>query len=456
LTTGTLTPKDVMDALGDSLISASGDPATFTSPCIDSREAVRGSLFFATRGGHQDGHDFIDDALARGAAGAVVERPFPAPKGCAAFHTSNSLTALQRIAAARRHHHSADVIAVTGSVGKTTCKEVIAAVLARRFNILKSEANLNTEIGIPLTLLSLKPEHDRAVLEFGMYQPGDIALLADIALPRIGVITMVNPVHLERAGSIGRIAAAKAELVEALPRDGLAVLNGDDARVAAMRQRTSAKAVLYGVSEQCDFRASDVQSRGLAGFSFTLSYAKESVRVDCGLPGRHHVYPALAAAAVASSEGMSLGEIADALSDVPGAARMTMGPGPNGATLIDDSYNASPASMCAALDLLAECEGRRVAVLGHMRELGRAEDEGHLQVGHHAAGRCDVLIVAGEDAALIAEAARNAGHRDVRMAVGAEQARELLLAELRPGDHVLIKASRAVGLESVVHDLVAR
>lgn len=449
-----LTTKDVLEATNGTLVAArAADDVTFTRGAIDSRRVADGDLFFALRGENADAHDYVHAAFEAGAAGAVVARPVEA--NGLLFQVSDPLIALQRLATYWRNRHDVRVIGVTGSVGKTTAKELIAAVLSARYPTLKSEANLNTEIGLPLTLLQLTPEHKRAVLELGMYVPGDIALLVKISQPDVGVVTNVGPVHLERVGSIGRITAGKAELVEALRPDGLAVLSGDDARVTAMSRRTRARSVLFGLSEQCDVRGTDVESRGLDGISFTITANGESVRADCPLPGRHHVYPALAAAAVALNEGMILSEIAEALREARVDLRLTVRPGLNGSTLIDDSYNASPASMIAALDLLSELPGRRIAILGHMRELGAAEDDGHRRVGRHAAGHCDVLYVVGADARLIAEEARAAGQQ-TQTFESAEQAAEVMAYELREGDHVLIKASRAVGLESLVDALVSR
>jgi UDP-N-acetylmuramoyl-tripeptide--D-alanyl-D-alanine ligase len=233
------------------------------------------------------------------------------------------------------------------------------------------------------------------------------------------------------------------------------VLNGDDANVAAMSRRTRARTLLYGLSEQCDIRATDVASRGLDGFSFRLQTGGSSIDIECPLPGKHHVYPALAAAAVALEDGMSLTDVADALREARLDLRLTVRSGPNGSTIIDGSYNASPASMIAALDLLAESKAtRRIAVLGHMRELGTAEGEGHERVGRHAATMCDVLVVFGDDARVLADAARAAGHPDVRLVTTPEETSEVLQQELRAGDVCLIKASRAVGLEAVVEAVV--
>lgn len=445
---------DVWEALGALLVaSRAPDRASFERGSIDSREVVPGDLFFALRGENVDAHEFVGAAANAGAAGVVVGRPVDAADA-AVFHVSDPLTALQALAASWRQKHSTKVIAITGSVGKTTAKEIIASVVSRKYRTLKTEANLNTEIGVPLTLLNLREEHERAVLELGMYVPGDIGLLARITQPSVGVVTNVSPVHLERVRSFGRIVGGKAELIDALSPGGLAVLNGDDARVTAMSRRTRARSVLFGLSEQCDVRATNIRSRGLDGFSFRLQYAGESVDVNSALAGRHHVYPALAAAAVALNDDMALDEVAEALSDVRIELRLTVRPGPNGSTIIDDSYNASPASMMAALDLLSETSGRRIALLGHMRELGSAEREGHERVGAYAPGACDLLLVVGEEARAMADAASDA-RGNVEWLATAEESVERLRKELKAGDHCLIKASRAVGLESVVEALVA-
>lgn len=452
-----LSLAEVLEGTEGLLVAARpGDCDIFARAVIDSREAMAGDLFFALRGQRQDGHRFVAAAAAAGAAGAVVERPVEAPRGLALFQVSDTLAALQRLATRRRQRHPARVVAVTGSVGKTTCKEVIAAVLGCRYRVLKSEANLNTEIGVPLTLLRLRPEHQRAVLEFAMYGRAEIDLLCRIARPQVGVVTNIGPVHLERLGSLGAIAAAKGELVQALPPDGTAVLNGDDPRTAALAGRSRAPVLLYGQSDQCQVRASELASRGLEGISFRLTFGEASVPVRTSLPGRHHLYPCLAAAAVALAEGMTLSEIADALAEARPALRLRVLPGLNGSTILDDSYNASPASMLAALDLLSELPGRRIALLGEMRELGPAHEEGHRQVGQHAAFACHLLFVIGEGARPLAEAARRAGLAEVRPVASAREAAEALAGELRPGDHLLVKASRALALETVVDALVAR
>lgn len=438
----------------ENVLVASRGPAglSFRRAEIDSRRVEEGDLFFALRGERADGHDFVADAFARGAAGAVVERPVEPPDGAASIHTGSSLQALHGIASLLRRCADVRVVAVTGSVGKTTCKELIAAVLSRRFRVLKSEANYNTDIGISLTLSQLTEEHERAVLEFAMYDRGEIRLLSRIAAPQVGVVMNVGPVHLERIGWMGGIVEAKAELVEELPESGLVVLNGDDPRTAAFTSRTRARSLLFGLSEQCDLRATNVTSRGLDGIQFTIEHEGRPAEVSCPLPGRHHVYPALAAAAVALNEGMSLEEVAAALSEARPELRLRIVPGPNGSTIIDDSYNASPAATLAALDLLSELPGRRIAVLGDMRELGAATEVGHENAGRRAAAACDILFTVGDGGSIIARAAKESGLADVRQ-IDIEDAASVLSRELAEGDHVLIKASRALELENLVKEL---
>jgi UDP-N-acetylmuramoyl-tripeptide--D-alanyl-D-alanine ligase len=450
----TLSEEDIRQGL-DGLLVASRAPrrATFGRAVIDSRQAAPGDIFFALRGERSDGHEFVSQALSAGAAAAVVERPIDVTDEVPVFQVENSLRALQRLATYWRGRHDVRVIGVTGSVGKTTAKEVIATVLARRYSVLKTEANLNTEIGVPLTVLEMRAGHQRAVLEMAMHARGEIALLARIAQPHVGVVTVVAPVHLERLGYMGGIAAAKAELVEALPPDGLAVLNGDDARVATFGRRTRARAVLFGLSQQCDIRAQDVCSRGLEGIGFRLLARGRSQKIELPLPGRHHVYPALAAAAVALEEGMDLDEIAEALAGVRMDIRLIRRTGPAGSTIIDGSYNASPPSMLAALDLLSELPGRRIALLGEMRELGAASEDGHRRAGRRAAEVCDMLLVVGEEARIIAEEAERYGNKNVRAFASPVEAAAALKRELRAGDHVLVKGSRAVGLEEAVRTL---
>ncbi len=452
-----LSRREVAQDLGPALVACAGplDGPPFAGAAIDSRRVQAGALFFALRGERHDGHDFIPQALAAGASGLVVSRPLSdPPAGVTVYHVTDTARALQLLAAARRGRHPhVPVVGVTGSVGKTTCKELVAAVLARRYRVLKSEGNLNTEVGLPLALLGLRDEHQVAVLEMAMFARGDIALLCRIARPRLGVVTNIGPVHLERLGSLEAIAAAKGELVEALPPDGLAVINGDCPWAQRLAARGPAPVVFYGTSPQCDVQGEVLESRGLEGFSFRLRWRGREATVRSPMPGRHHLHGLLAAAAVGLALGMEWEEVVGALACARSDLRLRVLAGPRGSTVLDDSYNASPASVLAALDLLAETPGRRIALLGDMLELGEAALDGHRQVGAHAARTTDVLLVLGEMASVVAEAARAAGHGDVRLPADKEEATAMLARELGPGDYLLVKASRALALETVVEAL---
>ena len=450
-----ITAREMATALRPSLVRApSVGPLTFRRPVVDSRKAGRGDLFFALPGEHVDGHDYVADAAGRGATGAVVARPVDATN-IAQYVVLDPLVALQDLARQRRAaRRNVRVIGVTGSVGKTTTKEIIAAVLATRYPLLKNEGNLNSEIGLPMVLLSLAQRHRRAVLEMGMWAPGEIALLCDIARPDIGVVTMVGPVHLERMKTMEAIEDEKGALPAALPPDGVAVLNADDERVARMASRTRAHVITYGLSESADVRAEEIESHGLAGVRFTLVHGDEREPVYTRLPGRALVSNALAAAAVALVDGLTIADVASALSTTQPPARFTIHHGREGTTIIDDTYNASPSSMYAALELLAETSGRRVAVLGDMLELGDASHDGHANVGRFAAGAADVIVAVGELGREIGEAAQAGGHAAVHLAPTRDDAIEITSRLLRAGDVVLVKGSRGLALEALVQALM--
>lgn len=451
-----LTVQDItaaLDPLLNLVIRAIGRQS-FSGVAIDSRQVQPGDLFIALPGEHRHGREFIPDAISRGAAGVIAEKqPRDLPHDVCFFQVDNTLAALQRLAAYWRGKYRVKVVGITGSVGKTTCKELTAAVLSSGYQVLKSEANLNTEIGLPLTLLQLRPEHEQVVLEMGMYGLGDIRLLCQMARPQIGVVTNVGPVHLERLGTLEAIAQAKAELVESLPVDGWAVLNGDDPLVAAMAERTSARVALFGESPQCSVRGTVLSTSGLEGISFRLTCDDESVDVSAPLPGRHNLYNALAAATVGLADGLSLQEVAAALAAADVLLRLRVLSGPQGSTILDDTYNASPASMLAALDLLAELPGRHLALLGDMLELGTFEEEGHILVGERAAQTTDILYTVGERGRIIGEAAQAAGHQDVRFLASKEAAAAAIHETLSEGTHLLVKASRAMALETVIEEL---
>lgn len=459
---------DILEGTHGRLDGAAGPSTTvglrFDGVAIDSRQALGGALFVALRGERFDGHDFVLDAAGHGASGALVREDWQPPAalapGVALIRVDDPLAALQRLAAWWRARHDVQVVGITGSVGKTSTKEVIASVLSRRFPTLKSEGNLNNEIGLPLTLLRLTGEHRKAVLEMGAgYALGELTMLTEIARPEIAVVTNIGPVHLERMGTLENIALNKSELVRALPSTGTAVLNGDDPLVSAMREVTSARVLLYGLDARCELRAAKIESRGLQGVGFTLHFAPDEKQWPVRLPllGRHSVHTALAAAGAAHAAGMAWSDIVDALQTVDAQVRLLVVRGFNGSTLIDDSYNASPASMLAALDLLGETPGRHIAVLGDMLELGSHEQEGHLTVGRKAREAVNYLVVVGMLGRIIGEEAMRAGMPpdSVFFATGNAQAIDKLRDLLQPGDYVLVKGSRGLKMEEIVAGLRA-
>ena len=433
---------------------------------VDSREVQAGELFVALPGERTDGHRFLGHAAAAGAAALLVtNRPSEAELlelgDVSVIAVSDGLRALQQIAASWRSRFTPLVVGITGSIAKTSTKEAIAAVLSTRRRTLKNEGNLNNEIGLPLTLLRLGPEHEAAVLEMGMYVGGEIADLARLAKPSIGVVTAVQGVHLSRIGSLDAIEAAKGELVEALPPDGVAVLNADDSRVVRMTSRTAARSLTYGFSDDADVRADELRSAGFNGMRFLLraTTGGRPVRQPVAIPGlgRLSVHNALAGAAVGLATGIDPEAVAAGLAGGWSAPHRAVVRHAGDVRIVDDSYNASPGSVTAALDLLAGLPGRRIAVLGEMLELGSESESGHLAVGAAAAATVDVLLVVGPAAEGIADGARAAGLDGSRIlrVTDRDAALEALRSRLRPGDVILVKASRGVALDVLVEQLAA-
>ena len=461
-----LTADDLRRLTGGRLLRTSTRPVR--GAAVDSRLVGAGQLFVALPGERTDGHRFLGEAVVAGAAALVVSRPVPdavldALGDVTVLAVPDGVVALAAIAAGWRARFDPLVVGVTGSIAKTSTKEAITAVLGPAFRTLRSEGNQNNEIGLPLTLLRLGPDHRAAVLEMGMYAGGEIADLARLARPRIGVVTAVHGVHLSRLGSLSAIEQAKGELVEALPSDGVAVLNQDDRRVRRMADRTAARVLGYGLGADAEVGAEDVASAGLDGMRFTLRLPPmrggRSVRLPARIPGlgKLSVHNALAAAAVGHAAGIEPPVIVHALAGGWSAPHRGQVVRLGRVTLIDDAYNASPPSVIAALDLLAGLPGRRIAVLGEMLELGKGSATGHREVGTAAAATCDVLIVVGAGATGIAVGAKAAGLDASRIleARDREAALYLLRDRLRDGDVVLVKASRGVELDLLVEALRA-
>jgi UDP-N-acetylmuramoyl-tripeptide--D-alanyl-D-alanine ligase len=466
-----LTSDDIVAATGGTLLRRSG--RRVAGGAVDSRLVVPGSLFVALAGERTDGHRFLAAAAGAGAAAFLVGRlpdpaagepPLEALGDVTVVLVADPLRALHAVAASWRRRFDTLVVGVTGSIAKTSTKEAVAGVLACRYETLRTEGNQNNEVGMPLTVLRLGPQHGAAVLEMGMYTGGEIRDLAAIGLPSIGIVTAIEPVHLSRIGSVEAIVDAKAELLEALPsaaEGGVAILNADDPRVISMAARTRARVVTYGFSPEAGIRATDVASAGFEGMRFRLvTPAGERVTAIPAL-GRLAVHNALAAAAVGLAAGLELDELLPGLSAGSTAPHRSVVIRAGGVEIVDDSYNAAPGSVRAALELLAGLPGRRVAVLGEMRELGPAHATGHREVGEAAGDMLDLLVVVdggpGGAAEGITRGALSAGLAPDRVVVVADAgaAVEILEDRLAPGDVVLVKASRGVALERVVDGLVA-
>ena len=429
----------------------------FSSIVIDSREVQPGSLFIALHGGRSDGHRYVDDAIARGAGALLVSQPVSAAASIKSIHVltvPDTLAALQRAAAAWRSQQTAAVVGITGSVGKTTVREATAQLLAGHAETYQSPRNFNGDIGLPIALLGLGPEHRWAVLELGPYSLAEMQLLVETARAEIGIVTNVGPTHLERFGTLDDTEQIKGLLPASLPAEGLAVLNADDPRVLNMAQRSSAEVITFGRSAEADLRAARIEPLGFDGLRFELHYRGRSTTVHTPLVGEHQAMTVLAAAAVGLRAGLLLDEIANAAALLRPGSRLRRRLAANGATIIDDAYNAAPLSMRAALDLLAAQPPPRTAVLGDMLELGSEEANAHLEIGAYAASRCDRLLAVGPRAAAIAVAARAAGLDSVSTHSDAAGAAEALLPQLASADTVLVKASHALHLEALVERML--
>jgi UDP-N-acetylmuramoyl-tripeptide--D-alanyl-D-alanine ligase len=456
---------ELLEATGASIVGDLDPNVEFRWIERNSREVVPGDLFIAVKGEVHDGHSFVADAAARGATAALVREDWAAEQPdppLPLISVSSPVEALQRLAAARRARLEVGVVGVTGSLGKTSTKETIAAVLGAKYRTYRSPGNMNSEIGLPLSILEIGPDFEMAVLEMGgAYAMGEVALLARIAKPQVGVVTNVHPIHLERMGTIEAIAETKRELPASLDAAGYAVLNGDDVRVRAMAEHTPAKVLTYGSTEANTIWFSDLETYGNDGIAFDLHGLWSSRRVSLPLAGAHSVELVMAALLTGHAFGLELDEMLEPLSDRAVQIRLVPLPGPNGSRLIDDTYNASAPSMLSAIRVLKETPARRrIAVLGGMRELGAETDAQHRVVGEAVARSVDRLYTFGDLALKLAEAATNVsavdGSRVYVQSFREDQREDLtaaLLSELSDGDLVLLKGSRGLEMERIVQVL---
>ncbi|MEE1361677.1 MAG: UDP-N-acetylmuramoyl-tripeptide--D-alanyl-D-alanine ligase [Selenomonadaceae bacterium] len=430
----------------------------FSDIVTDTRKLAEGVLFVALKGERFNGETFAKEAIEKGAAGVLVSSDYEYAEslgGTVIQAEGDTQTAYQQIAAFWRRKFAIPVITITGSNGKTTTKDLIASVLGAKFNVLKTQANFNNEIGLPLTLLNMQESHDVAVVEIGMRGLGQIAALVPVAGPNIGIVTNVGETHMELLGSMENIAKAKGELVEAIPSGGTVILNNDNPYVAKMAEKCQpdVKVVTFGIEENADIKASDIENLGReTKFKCTLSKNGEAKEFVLPMAGRHNVYNSLAAIAAGVVLGLSYEEIAKGLGQLEMSKMRFEYKQVGEYTVINDAYNASPMSMEAALNTIGEvATGRTVAVLGDMLELGENEVELHRNVGRKVpSSGISFLIAYGKLGKHIAEGAREKGMTEVLEALSHEEAAELLHKNLKSGDTILFKASRGMKLEKII------
>ncbi len=461
------TVQQVARALGVTAPAGLDPVGWLAGVSIDSRSVGSGELFFAIHGPRHDGHAFVGGALATGAGAAVVDAgrigEFPAEIRGKLFGVRGTLAGLQQLAREIRRAWGGRVAAVAGSVGKTTTKEILAALVSSRFRVLKTEGNLNNEYGLPLTLARLEDEDQAAVVELGMSHSGELRTLTRIVEPQIGVITRVAVEHLEFFASIDEIAAAERELIEALPgREAVSVLNADDERVARFADFAPGRVITFGVAKSANFRAEEIEDRGADGSAFTFISPQGAARLELSLAGRHNISNALAALAAASEFGITAAEAAKVLPRMkPATMRGEILRFEDRLTVINDCYNSSPSAMSSMMDLLdaTPATGQRILAAGEMLELGPSSAELHREVGRDAARRrLDWIVGVQGEAAEMVNAAIRAGYSEAqtRFFANSSAAAEFVASIAAAGDLVLVKGSRGVRMERIVEAIRER
>ncbi len=454
-----ITVGELLQAVGGTLLGAGADlQATVSCVDTDSRNIHKGSLFLPLVGDRFDGHAYITSALEQGAAGCLTarERETYQP-GKFYIKVGNTQKALRDLAAWYKNRFATPCVGVTGSVGKTTAKDMIASVLSVKYKVLKTEGNYNNNIGLPLTLLRLDSSHQIAVLEMGMDRFGEIDYLGELVQPEVGVITNIGDAHIERLGSRENILKAKCELLPHIKKDGLLILNGDDALLSTLRGKTPVHTVFCGTGEQMDYTATVLGQDSMGHITCHIQTPDMVQQVQIPALGAHMVYPTLIAAAVAERFGLTGEEIAKGIRRfVPTRMRMNLVQRAENITILDDTYNANPQSMRAAIHVLADTSSQwKVAILGDMFELGSYAPALHREVGDYVGKQhIDCLIAVGELASNIAEGARNAGVQQIYHCKDKEEAKKVLPQVVRADSTLLVKASRGMKMEELVAELM--
>ena len=459
-----LTVEEVLRATGGKLLQGKGD-SSFQGISTDSRTVAEGELFIALKGLRFDGHHYALEALRKKAGGVLIEKDkvgdirLNGYRSRAVIAVDDTLAALGDMARDWRHKYNTPLVALTGSNGKTTTKEMTAACLETTFPVLKTKGNLNNLIGVPLTLLTLTEKERVVVLEMGMNVPGEIRRLTEIAEPDVGLITNIQTVHLEGMGSLERLKEEKGELFRRMRRDGTILVNGDDPRVVDLAGDYPGQKITFGIEHPADIMAKEIRLNGAEGTSFTLILDGEATEVHLRLLGRHFVPNALSAMAVACLFGVEVSRAREALENFQFfPMRMEVIPLRGGETLINDAYNANPYSTKVALETLVEAKGmgRAIAVLGDMLELGSLTKEAHEQIGKRVSElSVDFLLAMGEEASVVVESAIRHGlpAEKARIVESHSEAISLLRQMIQNGDWILVKGSRKMAMEEIVKGL---
>lgn len=419
---------------------------------IDSRQTEEGTLFAAILGERVDGHDYIESAFSKGACAVISERDGFENMGGAVIRVNNTTEAIGKIAKAYKELCKVPTVGITGSVGKTTTKDMVAAVMSCLGDCLKTEGNFNNELGLPLTVFRLSESHKSQVLEMGMSEFGEIHYLADIARPDVGVITNIGLSHIENLGSREGILKAKCEIADFFSEENVLIINNDNDMLNTLSKDAVYKTITYGIEKESDYMAKDIKDMGIDGSSFTAVTPAGEVSVKLSVAGVHNVYNALAAMAVGYSFGIMPEAASEKLADFKLTAMRMSIEKLKGVTIINDCYNAAPDSVSASLDVLKKSEGRRVAVLGDMFELGDFSEEAHIKVGEKCSECADVVICAGDMARNIARETLKKGIKTEYYSTN-EEAAVAAGRIVKEGDTVLIKASRGMHFEVVYEEI---